>query len=52
MSPGGFIDDGQYLSDTAVIAQVLLLPHWFWGGAIIVLSAFLFWKSFRIAYRG
>ncbi|MCK5741235.1 MAG: M50 family metallopeptidase [Chlorobi bacterium] len=51
MSPGGFVGDGQYLSDTAVIAQVLILPHWFWGGTIIVLSAFLFWKSFRIAYR-
>lgn len=39
------------LSDTGRIQQVLILPYWFWGALIAVLSfAILFW-SLRSAFR-
>ncbi len=37
-------------SDTAKIAKVLILPHWFWGILITVASLFLLIQSLRIAY--
>ncbi|WP_414619504.1 M50 family metallopeptidase [Calothrix sp. CCY 0018] len=37
-------------SDTAQIAKVLILPHWFWGILITVASLFLLIQSLRIAY--
>lgn len=50
-STDGTIDGVANLSDTAAMAQVLLLPYWVWG---IVLSAFnvaLLWWAFRYAFR-
>lgn len=38
------------LSDSGAIAQVLLLPYWFWGGLMAVLSALLLWKSLTVVY--
>ncbi len=32
------IDGLRHASDTAVIAQALWLPYWFWGAAIALLS--------------
>ncbi len=37
-------------SDTAQIAKVLILPHWFWGILITISSLFLLIQSLRIAY--
>ncbi len=37
-------------SDTAKIAEVLLLPHWFWGILITIASISLLIQSLRIAY--
>lgn len=37
-------------SDTARIAEVLLLPHWFWGILITIASLILLIQSLRIAY--
>lgn len=37
-------------SDTAKIAEVLLLPHWFWGILIVITSIFLLIQSLRFAY--
>ncbi len=35
-------------SDTFVMQEVLLLPYWFWGGVIIIISALAFLYSFKI----
>ncbi|MCJ8279709.1 MAG: M50 family metallopeptidase [Rivularia sp. ALOHA_DT_140] len=37
-------------SDTAKIAKLLFLPHWFWGILITTVSIFLLIQSLRIAY--
>jgi hypothetical protein len=37
-------------SDTAKIAKILILPHWFWGILIAIASVFLLIQSLRIAY--
>jgi hypothetical protein len=37
-------------SDTAQIAKILILPHWFWGILITLASLFLLIQSLRIAY--
>lgn len=37
-------------SDTAQIAKILILPHWFWGILITISSIFLLIESLRMAY--
>ena len=37
-------------SDTAQIAKILILPHWFWGILITISSIFLLIQSLRMAY--
>jgi len=37
-------------SDTAQIAKILILPHWFWGILITISSIFILIESLRIAY--
>ena len=37
-------------SDTAQIAKILILPHWFWGILITMASLFLLIQSLRITY--
>lgn len=39
------------LSDSAQIAQNLLLPYWFWGGLMAIASLLLLVQSLRVAYR-
>jgi hypothetical protein len=51
-SPGGMVGGELQRSDTAAIADVLLLPYWFWGGAISAAILALLWWSFRLAFRG
>lgn len=51
LSSGGNIGGNAYKSDTAVIAENLLLPYWFWGGLIILISVLLIYKSFKYIYH-
>ena len=44
------IDGKPMLSDTGQIAVQLLLPYWFWGTVIALISFFLIYKSLRITY--
>ncbi|MET1111653.1 MAG: M50 family metallopeptidase [Allosphingosinicella sp.] len=50
-SPGGMVDGQLQRSDTGAIADVLLLPYWFWGAAISAIILALLWGSFRLAFR-
>jgi len=51
-SPGGSVGGQMHRSDTAAIADVLLLPYWFWGGSISAAILALLWYSFRLTFRG
>ncbi len=46
-SKGAIVDGNRNLSDTQVMAQYLLLPHWFWAVVLLVISIFLIYKSFK-----
>lgn len=50
-SPGGSVGGQLQRSDTGAIADVLILPYWFWGAAISVAILALLWGSFRLAFR-
>jgi hypothetical protein len=50
-SPGGNVGGRLHRSDTGAIADVLLLPYWFWGAAISATILALLWWSFRLAFR-
>ena len=50
-SPGGEVGGQLHRSDTGAIADVLLLPYWFWGAAISGAILALLWGSFRLAFR-
>jgi hypothetical protein len=46
-----FVRDGQVIeSDTQEIADVLLLPYWFWGGLIAATSLAIIGGSFYLAW--
>jgi len=50
-SPGGNVGGQLHRSDTGAIADVLLLPYWFWGASISGAILALLWSSFRLAFR-
>jgi hypothetical protein len=50
-SDGGLVAGQSQRSDTAAIADSLLLPYWFWGGAISMLIVALLAGSLRFALR-
>ncbi|NJK62296.1 MAG: M50 family metallopeptidase [Synechococcaceae cyanobacterium SM2_3_1] len=50
-SYGAVIGGREMLSDTAQIANSLLLPYWFWGALITLLSLALLVQSLWMAYR-
>jgi len=50
-SAGGAIAGQMQRSDTAAIADALLLPYWFWGGAISVVIVALLVASVGFALR-
>ena len=50
-SSGGNASGQLHRSDTAAIADVLLLPYWFWGAAISAAIVILLWWSFTVAFR-
>jgi hypothetical protein len=39
------------LSDTGRIAQLLVLPHWFWGSLIALFSGFILLESLKAACK-
>lgn len=43
------IDGQQIVSDTGQIEEALFLPHWFWAGAILVVSAVMVLASLKYA---
>jgi len=50
-SEGATVEGRGGLSDTAAIADALILPYWFWGGAISLAIAIILWKALAIASR-
>jgi len=50
-SAGGSVGGQLHRSDTGAIADVLILPYWFWGAGISVAILALLWGSFRLAFR-
>ncbi len=50
-SSSGYVGGRSAQSDTATIADALLLPYWCWGGAISSVIATLLWWSVRKAFR-
>jgi hypothetical protein len=50
-SVGGNVGGQLQRSDTGAIADVLVLPYWFWGAGISVAILGLLWWSFRFAFR-
>jgi len=45
------VDGVVHLSDSAVIAQALLLPYWFWGGLVALVSMLLLLWGVAVASR-
>lgn len=50
-SAGGNVDGRIQQSDTAAMADQLLLPYWFWGSAISAAIIALLWWSLTVALR-
>ncbi len=50
-SPDGTVGGRLQRSDTGAMADVLLLPYWFWGATISAAILALLWGSFRLAFR-
>ena len=50
-SPGGNVGGRLHRSDTGAIADVLLLPYWFWGAIVSAAILALLWGSFMLAFR-
>lgn len=50
-SAGGNVGGQLQRSDTGAIADVLLLPYWFWDASISAAILALLWWSFRLAFR-
>ncbi|AFM03636.1 hypothetical protein Fleli_1199 [Bernardetia litoralis DSM 6794] len=39
------------VSDTQAIANLLILPYWFWGGAIALFAVFMLLVSLKVAFK-
>jgi hypothetical protein len=50
-SDGGSVGGRLQRSDTAAIADALVLPYWFWGAAITLAILVLLAASLRFALR-
>lgn len=48
-SAGAVVGGEVHQSDTAAIAEVLILPYWFWGAAITAAIAWMLWKALAVA---
>ena len=47
---GGMLDGRPQISDTGHIEQALVLPYWFWGGAITALIVVMVYGALRFAH--
>lgn len=50
-SDGGYVGGRAARSDTSAISDAILLPYWFWGGAISVVIVAMLWWSLRTSFR-
>lgn len=50
-SEGGVIEGKQFVSDTGVAAKYLLLPYWFWGLFVVIVSCLLFFNALNSIYH-
>lgn len=50
-SSGATVGGDGYASDTQLISDYLFLPHWFWGGFIIIVAVFLLYQSIRFVIK-
>ena len=50
-SSGGSVNGQLHRSDTGALADVLLLPYWFWGAAISAAIVVMLGWSFSVAFR-
>jgi len=48
---GGTVNGQVFSSDTNVISQYLLLPYWFWGGVIVLISFLLIYLTLRFLFE-
>ncbi len=48
---GAVVGGQEMLSDTGVISQNLFLPHWIWGGLILILNIYLLYISFKYYFK-
>jgi len=51
-SSGGTVGGSSFNSDTSIIADNLLLPHWFWAILILAFSIFMIFYSIKFTYSG
>lgn len=49
-SSGGSVGGSSFNSDTAIIADNLLLPHWFWAILILAFSILMIFYSIKFTY--
>jgi hypothetical protein len=49
-SKSGGIEGKIYKSDTQVVANYLILPYWFWGAFVLIISALILISSLRSVY--
>ncbi|NLO18616.1 MAG: M50 family metallopeptidase [Ignavibacteria bacterium] len=50
-SAGGSVNGAVFSSDTYVMSQYLVLPYWFWGGVIVLISFLLIYLTLRFLLR-
>lgn len=50
-SEGGIIEGKQFVSDTGVAEKYLLLPYWFWGSFVVLVSCLLFFNALNSIYK-
>ncbi len=48
---GGTVNGQVFSSDTYVMSQYLLLPYWFWGGVIVLISFLLIYLTLRFLLK-
>lgn len=50
-SSGGTVGGQLHRSDTAAMADALLLPYWFWGGVVSAAIVSILWWSLRAVFQ-
>ncbi len=50
-SSGAMVGGTQNVSDTQAIAEILLLPYWFWGALILAFNGLMIYLSLKYYFR-